>query len=72
VPVPINPILIAVPPSEHEIAAVDRDRAIGHPAGFVRREIKDRADDVFTTEGFVTSLCNPDDRSCDQASAWFS
>jgi hypothetical protein len=45
VPVPINPILIAVPPSEHEIAAVDRDRATGHPAGFVRREIKDRADE---------------------------
>src|SRR5438309_2545999 len=47
VPVPINPIFIAVPSSNHQIAAIDGDRAAGHPAGFVRGEKKARPDEVL-------------------------
>ena len=34
-------------PLLHEIAAIDRDRASGHPAGLVGGEKEDRADNVF-------------------------
>jgi len=34
-------------PLLHEIAAIDRDRAPGHPAGLVGGEKEDRADNVF-------------------------
>src|SRR5215467_8382760 len=47
VPVPINPIFIVLPPSQYEIAAIDRDRATRHPTRFIRSEIEDRAGDIF-------------------------
>src|SRR6516165_8322092 len=47
VPVPINPTFMAVLSSNHQIAAVDRDGAAGHPASLVGGEKEDSADDIL-------------------------